>query len=72
MTDNRQKLPKKTDDNIIEVSLKHVLLLFGGITIGTLAVGTGIVFARDYAKFRRQKAIIISLGALKRQLGYLG
>ena len=53
-----EKLPPKTNDQIIEVSLKHVLLAFGGLTIGSLAVGSGIVFVRDYAKFRRQKAII--------------
>ena len=53
-----EKLPPKTNDQIIEVSLKHVLIAFGGLTIGSLAVGSGIVFVRDYAKFRRQKAII--------------
>ena len=53
-----EKLPPKTNDQIIEVSLKHVLLAFGGLTIGSLAVGFGIVFVRDNLKFRRQKAII--------------
>ena len=58
MAETKQKLPPETDDKIIEVSLKHVILGFGGIVIGSLTVGTVIVMAKDYAKFKRQKAIL--------------
>ena len=59
-----EKLPPETNEHIIEVSLKHVVIAFGGLTIGTLAVGVGIVFVRDYAKYRRQKAIIDAIQQL--------
>ena len=53
-----EKLPPETEDKIIEVSLRHVLLAFGGIIIGSITVGVSIAFVRDYTKYRRQKAII--------------
>ena len=58
MSESKQKLPPKTEDNVVEVSLRHVILAFGGLVFGSLTVGAGIVFVRDYAKFKRQKAII--------------
>jgi len=58
MSESKQNLPPKTNDHIVEVSLKHVVLAFGGLVLGSLTVGAGIVFVRDYAKYRRQKAII--------------
>ena len=45
---------------MVDVSLGHVILAFATLT-GTLAtVGLAIVFARDYAKYRRQKALMES------------
>ena len=58
MADEKQKLPPKTDDHVLEVSLRHVMLAFGGLVIGTLTVSAGIIFTRDYARYRRQKAIL--------------
>ena len=58
MSEAKQNLPPETNDHIVEVSLKHVILAFGGLVLGSLTVGAGIVFVRDYAKYRRQKAII--------------
>jgi len=58
MSTSQQKLPPKEEDNIIEVSMKHVVLSFGGIVLGSIAIGAGITFARDYAKFKRQKAML--------------
>ncbi len=53
-----ERLPRKLEDNVIDVSLGHVILAFATLA-GTLAtVGLAIVFARDYARYRRQKAIL--------------
>ena len=53
-----QKLPRESEDNIIEVSLKHVIFAFSGLVIGSFTVGAGVVLIKDYSKYRRQKAII--------------
>lgn len=58
MTEARAKLPKDVEDHVVEVSLKHVLLAFGGLAASVLAVGCGIIFIRDFAKYKRQKAVI--------------
>ncbi len=43
---------------MVDVSLGHVILAFATLA-GTMAtVGLAIVFARDYARYRRQKAIL--------------
>ena len=53
-----ERLPQKLEDNVVDVSLGHVILAFTTL-VGTLAtVGIAIVFARDYARYRRQKAIL--------------
>ena len=64
MSTAQQKLPPKEEDHIIEVSMKHVVLAFGGIVIGSIAIGTGISFARECAKYKRQKAMIDAAGQL--------
>ena len=58
MAGTKEKLPRETEDNIIEVSLKHVVFTFGGLAFSALTVSAGVIFIRDYAKFRRQKAIL--------------
>jgi len=53
-----EQLPQKLEDNVVDVSIGHVILAFATL-VGTLAtVGIAIVFARDYARYRRQKAIL--------------
>ena len=64
MSTAQQKLPPKEEDHVIEVSMKHVVLAFGGIVLGSIAVGAGISFARDYAKFKRQKAMLDAAGQI--------
>ncbi len=64
MSSSPQKLPPKEEDHVIEVSMKHVVLAFGGIVLGSIAIGTGISFARDYAKFKRQKAMLDAAGQI--------
>ena len=58
MAEQKQKLPRETNDQIIEVSLRHVIFAFSGLVIGSFTVGAGVVILKDYSKFRRQKAVI--------------
>jgi len=58
MAEQKQKLPRESEDKIIEVSLKHVIIAFSGLVIGSFTVGAGVVILKDYAKYRRQKAVI--------------
>ncbi len=51
-------LPPEEKDTVIDVSLKHILIAFGGLVSATFTVGVSIVLLRDYAKYKRQKAII--------------
>ncbi len=54
------KLPSKTNDTVVDVSLKHVIIGFTVFVGSTLAVTTTVVLLRDYSKYKRQKAIIDS------------
>ena len=56
MSTNQPRLPTMQDNNVIEVSLKEVILGIGSIIV--------LIIARDYAKFRRQKAIVDAAGRL--------
>ena len=58
MAEEKQKLPRESEDKVIEVSLRHVILAFSGLVIGSFTVASGVVILKDYAKYRRQKAII--------------
>lgn len=54
----KEKLPPEVEDNIVEVSMRHVILAFAGLVTTVFVTGVGIVFARDYSKYKRQKAMI--------------
>jgi len=58
MAEGKEKLPSESEDKVIEVSLRHVVLAFSGLVIGSFTVGAGVVILKDYTKYRRQKAII--------------
>jgi len=58
MAEPKEKLPPEVEDNIVEVSMRHVFLAFTGLVTAVFVTGIGIVFARDYAKYKRQKAVI--------------
>lgn len=60
----KQPLPPAETEAVIDVSLKHVLIAFAGLASTTLTVGVTIVLLRDYAKFKRQKALIEAATAL--------
>jgi len=55
---DKSTLPGKTEENVIDVSLRQVITAFGGLVFATLTVGVSIVLLRDYAKYKRQKAVI--------------
>ena len=58
MAEGKQKLPRESEDKVIEVSLRHVILVFSGLVVGSFTVASGVVILKDYTKYRRQKAII--------------
>ena len=59
MASNQQKakLPKESEDHVVEVSLRHVIILFCGISIATLVVGTTLIVVKDYSKTKRNQAL---------------
>jgi len=63
MTD-RQKLPPKRKDSVVEVELRHVVLAFAAIGAATFISGTLLVLVRDYTRYRRQKAILETIGRI--------
>ena len=52
------RLPAETEDHIVEVSMRHVFMAFTGLVTAVFVTGVGMVFVRDFAKFKRQKAVI--------------
>jgi len=60
----KSKLPPKTSDKIVEVSLKQVIWGFTVLIAGTVVVGSTIILLKDYSKYKRQKAIIESITEL--------
>jgi len=53
----KAKLPQEQDDTVIEVSLRHVIILFCGISLATLVVGTTLIVVKDYSKTKRNQAL---------------
>ena len=58
MPGTKEKLPEEVEDHIVEVSMRHVVLAFAGLVTAVFVTGVGIVFVKDYAKYKRQQAII--------------
>ena len=52
----KAKLPQEQDDTVIEVRLRHVIILFCGISLATLVVGTTLIYVKDHSKIKRQQA----------------
>ena len=69
----KTKLPAETEDHVIEVSLRHVILLFGSMALGTLFVGATLTIVKDYSKTKRQQAFFDNTKELLKliQKGYL-
>lgn len=45
---------------MVDVSLRHLLLAFGGLTLAAVTVGSTLVLLKEYTKTRRQQALIDS------------
>jgi len=58
----RQKLPPESEENVVEVELRHVFFAFGTVVTTILVTGTALMMIRDYAKYRRQRAVIDAAG----------
>ena len=52
---------------MIEISIKHVILSFGGLLLGAALVGSSVVLMKDYVKYHRQKTIIDAAAKLFRE-----
>ena len=62
-TTKKSRLPPESEDKVIEVSLKHVILGFTVVVTTAFVVGTGVVLLRDYVRYRRQKTCEVMRGA---------
>ena len=60
----KNKLPPKTNDQIVEVTLKHVLGGFVLVVVGTATIAGTVIVLKDYSKYKRQEAVITSLSKL--------
>ena len=60
----KSRLPPETEEKVVEVSLKHVIIGFTTVVTTAFLVGTGIVLLRDYVRYRRQKSIFDNLAKL--------
>tara|TARA_Y100000031_G_scaffold84547_1_gene92934 strand:+ start:146 stop:388 length:243 start_codon:yes stop_codon:yes gene_type:complete len=56
--EGKQKLPPKTTNNVVDVSINHLITGFVIVFGGVLAVGTTLIVIRDLSKYKRQKAIL--------------
>ena len=56
MSEVKQKLPRKAEDHIVDLSIGHVVFGIGGLLLSAFA----FTMARDYAKFKRQQKLIES------------
>ena len=53
------KVPAKAaPSSIVDVSLKHILISFTALFVGTTITISGIVMLRDFAKYKRQQALL--------------
>ena len=60
----KSRLPPESEEKVVEVSLKHVIIGFTTVVTTAFLVGTGIVLLRDYVRYRRQKSIFDNLAKL--------
>lgn len=51
-------LPGETDDTVVEVSLKQVMVTLTIVFAGLFTLGALNAITRDLAKYKRQKALI--------------
>lgn len=61
MSEAKEKLPPEPEEQIVELSMKHIIFAFGGLVISLSMAGTSIVLVRDYVRYKRQQAVLKSL-----------
>ena len=61
MSEAKQKLPYEPDDQVVELSMKHIVVAFGGLVVSLSLAGASIVLVRDYVRYKRQQAYLTSL-----------
>ena len=52
------KLPVDEKETVVDVNLKHVIIGFISLSSAALTIGVSVVILKDYAKYKRQKALI--------------
>lgn len=52
------KLPADEKETVVDLNLKHVVAGFIGLSGAALTIGLSVVVLKDYAKYKRQKALI--------------
>ena len=57
-SDPKKKLPAKGKDKIIEVNLREVIIGFFSLFGTTFILVSGMMYLRDFWRFRRQQALI--------------
>ena len=55
-------LPGATNDTVVEVSLKQVMITFTIVFAGLFTLGALNAITRDLAKYKRQQALIEGVG----------
>lgn len=55
-------LPDETDDTVVEVSLKQVMVTLTIVFAGLFTLGALNAITRDLAKYKRQQAFIEGIG----------
>lgn len=61
-------LPGETDDTVVEVSLKQVMVTFTIVFAGLFTLGALNAITRDLAKYKRQQALIEGVGKVIRTI----
>ena len=56
--ESKQKLPPKTTNNVVDVSINHLLIGFVLVFGGVFAVGSTLIVIRDLSRYKRQKAML--------------
>ena len=57
-SNSKKKLPLKPKDKIIEVNLKEVIFGFATVFGTTFILASGLMYLRDFWRFKRQQALI--------------
>ena len=57
-------LPPETEDHVIEVHLKHIVISFTGLITGIFLAGSGLILIKDHLRYKRQRMFIESLGTI--------